>query len=337
MKVVLFHPVLLPPRDYGGVERMVLWLAQGLIERGHDVWVAAKEGSLLPKGVRLISLSQSEYSANDLIQRLPSGVDVIHFMAPPENSIWDELPCAGILTVHGNGKPGEHFPLNSVFLTRDHAIRHHAQTFVYNGVDPSEFIFDLSLKNHQSRFLFLSKTSWNVKNLSGAMRICMKADVGLSIAGGWRPVNRRLEAFFRPKMKWIGPVGGRLKAQVLAQSRALLFPVIWPEPFGLVVIESLMSGTPVIASRKGGLSELIPSDVGVLLDPPTSIEAESQWVEFLKSQNLFHWNPERCRNWAFENFHYSRMAVGYEALYKRVTLGEKLHNTHPVAGDWRTQ
>lgn len=337
MKVVLFHPVLLPPRDYGGVERMVLWLAQGLVERGHDVWVAAKEGSRLPHGVRLLSLSQEESSALDLIKKLPPGVDVVHFMAPPEESVWDFLPCVGILTVHGNGKSGEIFPLNSVFLTQDHAIRHRAQVFVYNGIDPSEVIFDPNLKNNESLFLFLSKTSWKVKNLTGAMRICIKANVGLSIAGGWRPVSLRIEALFRSKMKWIGPVGGKLKARVLAQSRALLFPVIWPEPFGLVVIESLMSGTPVIASRKGGLSELIPSDVGILLDPPTSREAEAQWVETLKSQTISLWSPERCRAWAIENFHYSRMAEGYEALYKRVTQGEKLHNAHPISGDWRAQ
>lgn len=55
MKICLFHPKLLPPRDYGGVERVVLWLARGLLERGHEVWVAALAGSQLPPGAKLIS------------------------------------------------------------------------------------------------------------------------------------------------------------------------------------------------------------------------------------------------------------------------------------------
>lgn len=337
MRILLFHPVLLPPRNYGGVERMVLWLAQGLRDRGHEVWIAAKKGSELPESVRLLSMSEPEIGAIDLLKKLPPGMDVIHFMAPPEEAVWEKLPCAGVLTVHGNGKPGERFPLNTVFLTQDHALRHGANVFVYNGIDPAEYQFEPELKRKENGYLFLSKTSWKVKNLVGAMRICARANVSLSIAGGSRPIIRRIEAQFRPKMKWIGPVNGKLKAQILAQSRALLFPVLWPEPFGLVVVEALMSGTPVIASKKGSLPELLPPDVGALLESPVSDETETQWVNFLQEQRNQFWNPERCRSWALEKFHYSQMAEGYEALYKRVIQGEQLHNIHPIAGDWRTQ
>jgi len=337
MKILLFHPVLLPPRNYGGVERMVLWLAQGLRDRGNEVWVAAKKGSQLPDSLRLLPMLDSELGAMDLLKKLPSGLDVIHFMAPPEEGIWEKLPCAGILTVHGNGKSGERFPFNAVFLTRDHALRHGADVFVYNGIDPTEYLFEPELKKKKSHYLFLSKTSWKVKNLTGAMRICARANAPLMIAGGSRPIIRRIEAELRPKMKWIGPVNGKLKAQILTHSRALLFPVIWPEPFGLVVVEALMSGTPVIASKKGSLSELLPPDVGVLLDAPVSYDAETQWVNFLQEQKNQLWDPERCRSWALDKFHYSQMAEGYEALYKRVIQGEKLHNVHPIAGDWRTE
>lgn len=340
MKILLFHPVQLPPRDYGGVERMVLWLARGLRDRGHDVWVAAQNGSRLPEGIRLLPISPDGVTAFHLLKVLPLGIDVIHFMAPPEEEIWEVLPCPGVLTVHGNGKPREKYPLNSVFLSRDHASRHSAKVFVYNGIDPSEYCFDPEQKKKKSEYLFLSKTSWKVKNLAGAMRICRKADVSLSIAGGRRPWAKWLEAVMSPKMTWVGPVNGQVKAQLLTAAEALLFPVVWPEPFGLVVVESLISGTPVIASRKGSLSELVPEDVGALLEAPDNAESEIQWVRFLeerKKRNSFFWNPERCRAWALENFHFSRMAEGYEALYKRVIQGEKLHKTHPIAGDWRAQ
>lgn len=321
MKVVLFHPVPLPPRDYGGVERVVLWLARGLEERGHEVWVAAHRGSQLPRGVKLIPMESDRSSAWDLLPLLPEGVELVHFMAPPEAGVLEKLPCPGLLTVHGNGKPGEVFPVNTVFLSQDHANRHGAQAYVHNGIDPSEFRFDP--KSKRDEFLFLSKTTWKVKNLSGAVRLCSKAGARLAVAGGSRPWSTRLKVSLRPSMRWIGPVSGEKKARALAEAKALVFPILWPEPFGLVVVEALMSGTPVIASRRGSLPELLPPDVGALLDE------ESEWIDYLGRKSL-PWDPERCRAWALERFSYSRMAESYEHVYLRLARGEKLHVTPPV-------
>ena len=78
------------------------------------------------------------------------------------------------LTVHGNGKPGERFPLNTAFLSADHASRHGAGVFVYNGIDPDECRFSDG-QDKTDWYLFLSKTSWSVKNVSGAMRLVSKA------------------------------------------------------------------------------------------------------------------------------------------------------------------
>ncbi|MCM2278367.1 MAG: glycosyltransferase [Oligoflexia bacterium] len=334
MRVVLFHPTELPPRDYGGVERVVLWLARGLVERGHEVWVGALPGSRLPEGARLLEIPENDRSALSLAPRLPEGTDVVHFMAPPEPGAWEQLPCAGLLTVHGNGRPGEAYPLNSVFLSADHARRHGGNVFVYNGIDPSEYRF--APKEKEDWFLFLSKTSWSVKNLAGAMRLCAEAEVPLRIAGGSRPVLRRLQAFLRPQMRWMGPVAGEAKAELLARARALLFPVLWPEPFGLVVVEALISGTPVLASRKGSLPELVPADVGVTLPVPEK-GRDKEWQAILVSEMLGI-EPERCREWALSKFHYARMAEAYEGLYRDVSGGKTLHLSPPlVHDDWRQQ
>lgn len=176
MRLVLFHPVRLPPRDYGGVERVVLWLATALRDLGHEVHVAALAGSQLPPGVRLIPMDPGHTRAQDLLPKLPPGTDLVHFMAPPERDAISRMDCPWILTVHGNGKPGERFPRNTVFLTRDHARRHGAEVFVFNGVDPEEYRFEPGSK--EDRFLFLSKTSWKVKNVSGAIRLCSRAGRG---------------------------------------------------------------------------------------------------------------------------------------------------------------
>lgn len=318
MKILLFHPVLLPPRDYGGVERVVLWLARGLKELGHEVFVGALPKSQLPSGCHLIEIDARHYEAQDLMAILPKDLDIIHFHAPISESVWEKLPFPKVLTIHGNGKPGEKFPANTIFLSLDHAHRHGFDFYIYNGLDPKEYLYNPSTK--KKSYLFLSKTSWKVKNLQGAMRYCAQAGVALDIAGGNRPFLKKIETlFFRPHFKWIGAVSGEQKAKLLCQAKALIFPVSWLEPFGLVVIEALISGTPVLASEQGSLRELVPHNVGAL------INSESQWLYFLKQEKL-PWKPEDCRKWAMENFHYSKMAKNYETAYFKVIQGEALNS-----------
>lgn len=325
MKTLLFHPTQLPPKDYGGVERVVLWLAKGLLELGHEVWVGAYPGSRLPAGAKLLEVVPERSSALDLLEILPKGLDVVHFMAPPEAGAIERLPCATLLTVHGNGKGGEKFPKNSVFLSQDHARRHGATAFVHNGIDPSEYIFDPKLKT--ARYAFLSKTSWKVKNVRGALSICQRAGVPLDIAGGNRPIGVRLRAAVSPSARWIGPVAGAKKAALLARARGLVFPVLWPEPFGLVMAEALMSGTPVFASGIGSVPELVHSGVGAVL-PPLGPSTEEQWMDALRSEpKPDQW--ERCRDWAMEKFHYLKMARSYAQLYQRVQGGEMIHRDYP--------
>lgn len=315
MRIMIFHPALLPPRDYGGVERVVLWLAKGLKELGHEVSVAALAGSYLPDGVKLAPVEPGRVSALDFARANGGGADVVHFMAPPEPGAASALGCPWLLTVHGNGKPGETFPPNAVFLSADHAARHGSKIFVHNGIDPAEYVFS---KDKSDEFLFLSKTSWSVKNLRGAVAMCRRAGVKLAIAGGHRPLMLRIEALLNPRLRWLGPVAGAAKAVALARARALVFPVKWNEPFGLVVAEALMSGTPVIASRRGSLPGLLSDDVGLLLDP----DDEEAWVGALR-EGLRH-DPVRCREYAMEKFHYKRMAREYAALYEKIQGGCRL-------------
>jgi glycosyltransferase involved in cell wall biosynthesis len=320
MKIVLFHPVALPPKDYGGVERVVEWLARGLIERGHSVWVGALRGSRVPRGCQLIEFDAEQRSAWDLVSKLPPHVEMVHFMAPPEPGVMDALRERGIsslLTIHGNGKPGEVFPINTVFLTRNHAERHGRSEFVYNGLDPDEFVFDP--KAVRTRWAFLSKTQWRVKNLRGAIRLANRAHANLDIAGGWRPHTLRWmvqwKHLFGGRHRWIGPVNSAEKALFLSQAKGLLFPVLWDEPFGLVVVEALLSGAPVLATPRGSLPELVTSNVGKLIALGDAHLEE--WVEWLSKPKL-PFDPAECREHAMRKFHFRNMAEAYEQAYRRV-------------------
>lgn len=320
MNIVLFHPACLPVRNYGGVERVVLWLAQGLAQRGHCVWVAALRGSLLPSGIKILPMEKNKISAWDLLPLLPPETDVVHFMAPPEEGVLAKLKCSYLVTIHGNGRSGETFPLNTVFISHNHASRHHSEVFVYNGVDPAEF--DFSPLEKSDEFLFLSKTHLRTKNVRGAIRMAQASGAQLRVAGGHRPWLERLRTVYDKRIRWEGSVGGPRKSALLSRAKGFVFPILWDEPFGLVVIEALISGTPVLANPRGSLPELVSPEVGAL------VKNEDEWRHWL-SQKTLPWKPETCRKWALEKFNFNRMAEDYEGLYKRVNQGENLNAQPP--------
>lgn len=120
-------------------------------------------------------------------------------------------------------------------------------------------------------------------------------------------------------MRWVGPVAQTAKAKLLASAKAMIFPVRWSEPFGLVVAEALISGTPVIASRMGSLPELVDESVGALFDLDAPGE-ESAMIDVLARlhDGGIRWSAEACREKALKEFHYSVMAQRYESVYRQV-------------------
>ncbi len=298
------------------MERVVLWLATALRDMGHEVWIGAREGSLLPAGLKLLPTPESEQSALDLLKRLPAGIEVVHFHAPPEEGAIEALPCASVLTIHGNGKAGEIFPSNTIFLSRDHARRHGRSAFVYNGIDPSEFEFEGDWKRKKQP-LFLSKTTLRTKNLNYAMHVARRARSGLTIAGGRRPLAARMRSLAFG-FDWAGPVAGTSKSRVLTGASCLLFPIRWEEPFGLVVMEALISGTPVIAAPRGAMSELVTPDVGELID----LENEDRWVQAIREVRKF--DPVRCRERVLKQFTNHHMAENYISMYRKAIQGVPL-------------
>lgn len=335
MKVALFHHQPVPPRDYGGTERVCAWLAQGLVEAGHEVTLLSPEANPEESySVRWQKLSGAmdrrhwdpqKNSLEQLKRRIPDGVDVLHSMVPLPRDFEQRLGVPVLTTIHGNGKPGEIFSPGAVFVSQDHARRHGRDLYVWNGLDPDEFVLG---RGARSGFAFLAKTSWGVKNLKGAARICARAGVALTVAGGRRPWRIRLEALFRSRWKWMGRVSGQRKARLLAEARALLFPVLWPEPFGLVVAEALFSGTPVLATPQGSLPELLGEPggltVGRLLEWGPSKESEQRWAELLCDVDSGKWSadPEACRDYALRHFHYLKMTESYVDLYRRLRTGQ---------------
>jgi glycosyltransferase involved in cell wall biosynthesis len=317
MKILIYHPVLLPVTHYGGTERVLMWLAKSLVKSGHEVAVFAAPGSVLPDPLECITDPEA-------LRKRIGEFDVVHsFTKLPDE--WNSLTRGRLMfTIHGNGKPGERFHRNTVFLSRNHAERHGAMAYVYNGIDPDELRFDASVR--PDRLLFLSKTSLKTKNLRGAMALARRHHRNLWIAGGERPLGLRLETAWMRLLgrdwKWVGSVGQSEKADFLIQGRALIFPLRWNEPFGLVVVEALASGTPVLASPYGALPELLE------FAPECILRSDSDWENALTGRISLP-DAHRCREWVLSKFHQDQMAREYGKLYEKVLRGEFLNPTEP--------
>ena len=289
MHIALFFWDVLPAFGYGGTQRMVVWLARGLAEAGHRVTLIAGEGSTMPEATLVpVAVRAARRPEFDIRRLLPSGLDALITYAPLRTR--PELPWLRV--VPGNWKPGTTAPPNAIFLSRDHAARHGSRAFVYNGLDPAEFRFRTEKEDYD---LFLGRLHaskgyrWAV---SGAKRLRRR----LLVAGGWRPSLSRY-------VRYLGSVGGVRKAELLAGAQALWMPALWEEPFGITLIEAMVSGTPVLGTRRGSLPELVPAEVGVLGDTLDEL------VEL--RPGLDRRAPEACRTWVEQHFTHRIMAEGY--------------------------
>lgn len=291
-----------PPVGYGGTERLICWLSRALLKLGHRVVLLAAPGSKLA-GAELVEIPPRAGSPEEIRQLIPPEVEISHFFFPPES----EPSRPYLVTICGNMNPRERVLANTVFLTRDHARRHGSRHFVYCGLDQDDYEFR---REKDDYFLFISKFLFR-KGLDTALELARDLDLELVAAGGWRPS-------FRKKTRFAGDVGGEEKRKLLSGARAMIFPIRWPEPFGLVAIEALSSGTPVIATRVGSLPEIISPEAGFLCDT---------YEEFAGAiGRVGEIDPENCRKRVSQLFTSETMARNYLRYYERILEKGRLGN-----------
>jgi glycosyltransferase involved in cell wall biosynthesis len=294
MHIALYFHGRLPVSGYGGTQRVVIWLARGLVQLGHRITLLAAEGSGVP-GVDIVGLdpAATKRPGFDLTPFLPASLDLLHAHArldpPPE--------CPHVFTLHGNLGFGVTPRPNTIFLSGAHARRHGASAFVYNGVDPSEFVFRREKGEYD---LFLGRLH-RVKGYRWAMAGAKRSGRQLLVAGGWRVSLRR-------SLRFVGTVDGPRKAELLASAACLWMPALWDEPFGLTLVEAMMSGTPVLGTRRGALPEVVSNDVGALGNTLEELIALRSTIGLL--------DPGACRTRAERWFSHTRMAEEYVRMYR---------------------
>lgn len=178
-------------------------------------------------------------------------------------------------------------------------------------------------KRGQEYFHFLANASWKVKNVKGAISITKQAKEKLAVLGGSR-LNFNMGFRFTPDLhvRFNGKITDAQKQFFLSKSKGLIFPVLWHEPFGLAIIESLFFGCPVFGTTYGSLPELVTSEVGFLSN------SESSLAQALK--DVPGYCRQRCHEYAADTFNAGAMAEGYAKLYEQVLCGEYLHRTAPA-------
>ena len=305
MQIAHVSPWRLPVRGYGGSQRVLTWLVRAQVDRGDQVTVFAPPGTRLP-GARVIPLPGALGSKEtaDCLRDAAAGADVIHWQQFPQNPIVDR---PWVSTVHGNS-PGElEFHPNKIYVSRSHAKRAGSSAFVHNGLDPAEYVFRESKDDY---ILFLSKVSRKSKGVDTALRLAHELGFRLVVAGGSRWDLLKTGGWWnswRTHVEFVGEVDGARKAELLANARALLFPIRWPEPFGLVVIEALVSGTPVITAPLGAMPEIVTPEVGFLCTTMEDYRRAIARVEGI--------SPFACRQRVLQAFTHHHMAAAYEPHY----------------------
>lgn len=280
-------------------------LARGLAELGHEVRYHVEDfgDEKLPDYVIPVG-------------GLKGDEDIIHsnrFTA----SVTPETQLPWIRSVHSDlleqGLPREQSRPNFVFVSETIARLHASDRFVWNGIDPADFVYSETKDDY---FLFLVAGNAHkarlYKGIDIAFWIAKQMGIKLVVAGGtdnwWE--NDELGKLCRENdAEFVGLIYGQRKAEIFAAARALLFPTQVNEAFGLPVAEALMSGTPVIASNRGAMTEVLDPRGGfICADEPDYLNA---------AENLAQIKPADCRQLALARFHYLDMAQKYVREYER--------------------
>jgi glycosyltransferase involved in cell wall biosynthesis len=345
MKIAQVAPLIesVPPRLYGGTERIVSYLTEELVMLGHDVTLFASGDSittaaLAPCCTRALRLDPAVLDINphymlmiDNVRERAEEFDVLHFHIDLFHfPLFRSLASQTLTTLHGRQDLGDlgtfysrfrEMPLVSISDDQRKPLPHAKfMTTIHHGIPA-----DLHQPSFETgRYLaFLGRISPE-KRPDRAIRIARDAGIPLKIAA---KVDKVDESYFRseilplincPGVEFTGEINEREKTKFLGEAAALLFPVDWPEPFGLVMIEAMACGTPVLAFRCGSISEVIEDGVtGKVVD------SEQEAVAALPE--LLSYDRRAVRQRFDERFTATRMTKDYVSTYRQL-LGMRTSN-----------
>lgn len=335
-----------PPKDKNGLEFMVSYLTEELVKRGHTVTLfapgnsqtSAKLQSIVPLGTS--NCLDKEFVNMDIYRRWNifscclqhKNFDIIHshshdlafyfgafFNTPivttfhhPSPNFWEKYDkepqffkgVKEIFTFLQNQK--------RVFVSKDQQQK---STFVensyvaHNGIPIQEFPFN---DKPQDYFLFLGFLNYE-KGAHTAIQVAKKANIKLKLAGNGLPefLTKEVYPYLNGNIKYLGPVTGIDKLNLIKNAKGTLQPIEWDEPFGMVTIESLACGTPVIGFNRGAFPEIIKDGKTGFI-----VKNEEEMIEAIKKIDTI--DRRECRQLAEKNFTVEKMVDQYEKIYEEI-------------------
>jgi len=334
-----------PPKLYGGTERVVSWLTEELVTQGHEVTLFASGDSetsanlvpCVPRGLRLAGIR--DHIASHLVmlnnvRRRADSFDVIHFHIDLlQYPLFQDLAHKCVTTLHGRLDLPDfqpvyyafpHMPLVSISNEQRRPMPPHVNWLatVHHGLPSGVCPYNPRGGDYLA---FLGRIAPE-KRPDRAIEIAKRAGLPLKIAA---KVDKVDQDYFdevikplldSPLIEFIGEIDEQQKSGFLGNALALLFPIDWPEPFGLVMIEAISAGTPVIAWRHGSAPEIIENGVsGFVVDSITDALSAVN-----RTRAISRTRVRRCFE---ERFTAKRMADDYVAAYLALLSGTARQKT----------
>ena len=328
--------IAVPPADYGGTELFVAHLAEGLQNAGADVVVYANGESTVnaerrwlyehsqwpikvPEHAWIRELNHESWAIRDAEDHC----DVIHVQSAQALPLSRFTRRPMVLTLHGPHEPKlselyTYYPDAYSVCISDAQCNEESMPrmrTIHHGIDPGRYRFVDKKQNYLS---FIGRIA-PLKGTHLAIEVAKRTGIPLKIAGDVQPMYREyFERKIKPQVdgkliEYVGLADLSLKNELLGNSLAMLFPIQWNEPFGLVMVESMACGTPVLAMPGGSVPEVVRDGVsGYICRTVKDMAHRVQTLDI---------NPAAARQYVEENFSIERMVRKYLALYEEA-LGE---------------
>ncbi len=328
-----------PPTGYGGTELVVSLLTEQLVENGHEVTLFASGDSTT--NANLVSVTSASLRNRDLVpihrwpaydirsllkvKEMQSEFDIIHnHMGYQALPFLDTLKCPVVTTNHNlvadycseiylAYKQMPYVAISEAYKRLNYPDILNYARVIYNGIDVDQFMYR---NGHEKRdyLLFLGRVSAD-KGTAVAIDIAVKLGLPLKVVGKVdvtdqsyfdKEIKPRLD---NPLIEFVGEADFAAKTELYSKAIAVIYPIAFAEPFGLVMAEALASGTPVAALDRGSVKEVISDgETGIVASTPDEIVKRFGEVEKISHAD--------CRKRASELFSKERMAMQYEELYR---------------------
>jgi glycosyltransferase involved in cell wall biosynthesis len=338
MKIAQIAPLnqRVPPRRYGGTERVVSYLTEELVKRGHEVTLFAAAGSetdaeLIPavnhplRDAHILDATPFTVAEVAKVYKMANKFDIIHNHAWQDYLTFASASHSTTPTVTTLHNPfftetrrvfDEYKHLNFISISNNQRKSNRKLNYlgtVYNGIPAEKFPFR---KNHSEYLLHVGRISLQ-KGTHIAIDIATALKKELIIAAKLDPWEvSYFNQYIAPRLSnghvhWVGEVDSNERNELMSKALCLLAPITWREPFGLAMIESMACGSPVIAYKRGSVPEIVEHGKTGFV-----VENERQMVRAVRKVGSI--DRKVCREYIKKKFNVKQMVTGYEKIYQNI-------------------